>query len=48
MPSLLHKLENIWGEAALVRRSASYIEEGVNQKATMFLVHASRAKWQTT
>ena len=41
MPNLLHKLENIWGETTLVRRSTARCIEGVNQKATTFLVHAS-------
>jgi len=45
MHSLLHKLENTWGETALVRRSANCFEEGVNWKVTTFLVQASLTKY---
>jgi len=44
MPSLLYKLENAWSEAALVRRSVNYFEDGVNGRETTFLVQASLTK----
>jgi len=44
MPSLLHKLENTCGEAALVRRFTNCFEDGVNGRETTFLVQASLIK----
>jgi len=41
MPSLLHKIENTFGEAALVSKSANCFEDGVNERETTFLVYAS-------
>jgi len=44
MPSLLHKLKNICGEAALIRRSFNCFEAGMNGRETTFLVQASLTK----
>jgi len=41
MPNLLHKIENIIDDAALMRRSANYFEDGVSSRETTFLVNAS-------
>jgi len=48
MPNLLHKIENIIDDAALMRRSANYFEDGVSSRETTFLVNASLTRRQST
>ena len=48
MPSLLHKTENTFGEAALVSISSNCFEDGVNVREITFLFHASLTRWELT
>jgi len=48
MFTLLHKLENTYGEAALLRRYVNRFKDGVNGRETTFLVQASMTRWQST